>query len=243
MAPVVRGRKGEYRELFEEARKNGFTRAIVDGQLVELDTIPRLQKTRKHTISLVVDRLTVHPDVRSRLAESLEIALKRADGLVEVQLVDEGRVMLFSEKFSCPDCGIALEELTHRLFSFNSPVGACQKCNGLGVLMEPDESLIVPNPELSLSEGALAPWAHLTDESDGRERTAWQNQFLKAMAEPLRFSPRCPIQEVAQAYPKAVTLGERRRKVPRRLSLTHRLGISRRERLGRNDPTHSPALS
>ncbi|AXA35812.1 MAG: excinuclease ABC subunit UvrA [Candidatus Hydrogenedentota bacterium] len=214
MAPVVRGRKGEYRELFEEARKNGFTRAIVDGQLVELDTIPRLQKTRKHTISLVVDRLTVHPDVRSRLAESLEIALKRADGLVEVQLVDEGRVMLFSEKFSCPDCGIALEELTHRLFSFNSPVGACQKCNGLGVLMEPDESLIVPNPELSLSEGALAPWAHLTDESDGRERTAWQNQFLKAMADHYGFRLDVPFKKLPKRIQKLLLWGNGGEKFP-----------------------------
>lgn len=142
MAPIVRGRKGEYRQEFEDARRQGYVRARVDGKIIELDDPPKLNKKLKHEISLVIDRLTVLPEMRGRLLDSLETALRKADGLVEIQKPDEDKPRLFSEKFSCPECGTSVEEMTPRLFSFNSPYGACAKCKGLGVLMVGEEDSV-----------------------------------------------------------------------------------------------------
>jgi excinuclease ABC subunit A len=158
-APVVRDRKGEYKDVFEELRNEGFTRVKVDGEqrLLE-DEIP-LDKKLKHSIEVVVDRLTMKPDLRTRLAQSVETAAQLAEGLVAIDLVGEDRSLLFSEKFACPDHGVSLPELQPRIFSFNSPHGACPRCTGLGAQQEIDPDLLVPDTSLSISEGALVPWS------------------------------------------------------------------------------------
>jgi len=157
-APVVRDRKGEYKDVFEELRQDGFTRVKVDGELHLLEEPPELDKKFKHTIEVVVDRLTMKDDLRTRLAQSVETAASLADGLVAIDVVD-GESMLFSEKFACPDHGVSLPELQPRIFSFNSPHGACPRCTGLGAQQEIDPDLVVPDPTLSVGEGALVPWS------------------------------------------------------------------------------------
>src|ERR1700704_2630278 len=159
LAPVVRGRKGEYRKLLEELRGEGFTRVKVDGEVRQLDDPIALDKKYKHDVSGVVDRLVMRPDLRKRLADSVETAVSLADGLVEIELVDAGETMTFSEKFACPEHGPSLAELEPRVFSFNSPHGACPRCTGLGSQMEIDPELIVPDPSLSVGEGAILPWS------------------------------------------------------------------------------------
>jgi excinuclease ABC subunit A len=158
-APVVRDRKGEYKDVFEELRNEGFTRVKVDGEQHLLEDEISLDKKFKHTIEVVVDRLTMKPDLRTRLAQSVETAAQLADGLVSIDLVAEGRSLLFSEKFACPDHGVSLPELQPRIFSFNSPHGACPRCTGLGAQQEIDPDLLVPDTSLSISEGALVPWS------------------------------------------------------------------------------------
>src|SRR5213082_2385750 len=157
-APVVRDRKGEYKDVFEELRNEGFTRVKVDGELRLLEEEITLDKKFKHTIEVVVDRLTMKPDLRTRLAQSVETAAQLADGLVAIDVV-EGDSMLFSEKFACPDHGVSLPELQPRIFSFNSPHVACPRCTGLGAQQEIDPDLLVPDPTLSIGEGALVPWS------------------------------------------------------------------------------------
>jgi excinuclease ABC subunit A len=158
-APVVRDRKGEYKDVFEELRGEGFSRVKVDGEQKLLEEEIRLDKKFKHTIEVVVDRLTMKPDLRTRLAQSVETAAQLADGLVGIDIVGEDRSLLFSEKFACPDHGVSLPELQPRIFSFNSPHGACPRCTGLGAQQEIDPDLLVPDPTLSIAEGALVPWS------------------------------------------------------------------------------------
>jgi excinuclease ABC subunit A len=156
-APLVRGRKGEHRDVLESLRGEGFTRVRVDGETYLLDEVPALDKKFKHDISAVVDRLVIKDDLRQRLNDSIETALRIGDGLVEVREVD-GPVHTYSEKFACPEHGVSLAELAPRTFSFNSPHGACPACTGLGATLEVDPELVVPDPALSIREGALAPW-------------------------------------------------------------------------------------
>jgi excinuclease ABC subunit A len=158
-APVVRDRKGEYKDVFEELRNEGFTRVKVDGDQRLLEEAISLDKKFKHSIDVVVDRLTIKADLRTRLAQSVETAAQLGDGLVSIDLVDEDRSLLFSEKFACPDHGVSLPELQPRIFSFNSPHGACPRCTGLGAQQEIDPDLLVPDPSLSIDEGALVPWS------------------------------------------------------------------------------------
>src|SRR6478609_8979313 len=168
-APVVRDRKGEYRELFEELRNEGFTRVKVDGEQHLLDEAPALDKKFKHTIEVVVDRLVMKEDLRTRLTQAVETAVALAEGLVTVDVVtelsDEDRraglreSYTYSERFACPEHGVSLPELQPRIFSFNSPHGACPRCTGLGAQQEIDPDLLVPDPSLSIDEGALVPWA------------------------------------------------------------------------------------
>jgi excinuclease ABC subunit A len=158
-APVVRDRKGEYKDVFEELRNEGFTRVKVDGEQRLLEEEITLDKKFKHTIEVVVDRLTMKTDLRTRLAQSVETAAQLADGLVAVDVVDDGRSMLFSERFACPDHGVSLPELQPRIFSFNSPHGACPRCTGLGAQQEIDPDLLVPDPTVSIEDGALVPWS------------------------------------------------------------------------------------
>jgi excinuclease ABC subunit A len=157
-APVVRDRKGEYRDLLEQLRGEGFTRVKVDGEQRDLDEDIQLDKKLKHTIEVVVDRLVMKDDLRHRLTDSVETALELADGLVTVDVVD-GESQTFSERFACPEHGVGLPELQPRVFSFNSPHGACPRCTGLGAQQEIDPDLLVPDPALSIAEGALVPWS------------------------------------------------------------------------------------
>src|SRR6266516_2229879 len=157
-APVVRDRKGAGKDVFEELRADGFSRVKVDGETYLLEEAPELDKKFKHTIEVVVDRLVMKPDLRTRLAQSIETAAQLAEGLVAIDVVG-GESMLFSENFACPEHGVSLPELEPRIFSFNSPHGACPRCTGLGAQLEIDPDMLVPDPALSIGEGALVPWS------------------------------------------------------------------------------------
>ena len=180
LSPVVRGRKGEYRDLIQEFKREGFIRARVDGKLVELDQDLKLQKTVKHNIEVVVDRLKIRPDIRQRLAESIEVSLKMGSGLVIIENVDNASEQLFSEQFACMNCGISYEEIEPRMFSFNSPYGACPTCDGLGTKLEIDPRLIVPNPNLSIDSGAIVPI--------GEKRNSWYFEMIEALSRQYKFS-------------------------------------------------------
>src|ERR671912_23107 len=159
LAPVVRGRKGEYGKLFEELRADGFTRVKVDGELRRLEEDIVLDKKYRHDISVGIDRLVMRPDLRKRLADSIETAVARAEGLVDIEEVETNEVTTYSDRFMCLHCGTSMPELEPRMFSFNSPHGACPRCTGLGSQMEIDPELIVPDPSLSLNDGAILPWS------------------------------------------------------------------------------------
>src|SRR6476646_994406 len=158
LSPLVRGRKGEFKDLFEAARKQGFVRAYVDGDLIEVANPPKLNRKINHSISVVVDRLAVRDEDRGRLADSVDTALKLAEGLIEVVRQDDGSRHLFSEKYGCPECGISLPELEPRHFSCNSPFGACPACGGLGTRREVSEELMLGDPSISILEGVVLPW-------------------------------------------------------------------------------------
>jgi len=162
LAPIVRGRKGEYRKEFESLSKQGFQRVKVDGELYEIDEVPALNKKVKHDIEVVVDRLVVRDDIASRLADSFETALELADGLAFTENADDGERTTFSAKFACPVSGFTIDEIEPRLFSFNNPFGACPSCDGLGTEMYFDAELVVPDDRKSLKDGAVAPWASAT---------------------------------------------------------------------------------
>ncbi len=170
-APVVRDRKGEYKDVFEHLRGEGFTRVKVDGELRELEEEIELDKKLKHTIEVVVDRLVLKEDIRHRLTDSVETALALADRLVVIDVID-GKPMTFSERFACPFHGVGLPELEPRVFSFNSPHGACPRCTGLGHQQEIDPDLLVPDPTLSIADGALVPWS-----------LGWSSNFYDAVIE------------------------------------------------------------
>jgi excinuclease ABC subunit A len=176
-APVVRGRKGEYGKLFEQFRLEGYSRVKIDGELRRLDEEIVLDKKFKHDVSVVVDRLVMKPDLRRRLSESVEAASGLAAGLVEIELVDDAKAepLLFSEQFACLECGTSIPELEPRIFSFNSPHGACERCHGLGFQRVIDPELVVPDPTLSLAEGALQPW--------NRGITAYWKRLITTVAE------------------------------------------------------------
>jgi len=192
MAPIVRGRKGEYGKQFDELRTDGYTRVKVDGELRLLEDPIELDKKFKHDISVVVDRLIMRHDVRKRLADSIETAVALADGIVEVQLTPrdgDGELLTFSESFACLKCGTSMPELEPRMFSFNSPHGACERCTGLGSQREIDPELIVPDPALSIGEGALAPWANSSSN--------YYEQITEAIAERYGVDLEAPWSELS----------------------------------------------
>lgn len=154
LAPIVRGRKGEYQKEFEQARKSGYVRVRVDGIVYDLSEKITLEKNKKHAIEIIVDRLVIKPDIRSRLSDSLEIVLSLSGGLAEVDVIG-GEEMLFSQNYACPDHGVSIEELSPRMFSFNNPYGACPDCTGLGTFLQVDERKIIPNPDLTIREGGI----------------------------------------------------------------------------------------
>ena len=164
LAPVVRGRKGEHQKLFEQAKRSGYVRVIVDGSMYELSEEIKLDKNKKHNIEIVVDRLMVKEGIEKRLADSIENVLALANGLMTVDVIG-GEPIQFSESFSCPDCGISIGEIEPRSFSFNNPFGACPTCFGLGYKMEFDEDLMIPDKRLSIAEGAIQVmgWQSCTD--------------------------------------------------------------------------------
>ena len=178
LSPIVRGRKGEYRESFEEARREGFVRVRVDGKIHELTESFKLDKKKKHNIEIVVDRLVAGDTIKNRLTDSIETALHLAGGRVIISETD-GDEHLYSEHFACIDCEISYEEIAPRMFSFNSPYGACPTCNGLGTVREIDPYLVVPNEELSIADGAIEPW--------GSGRDGWYFSQLYSLAEQYKF--------------------------------------------------------
>ena len=188
MAPVVRKRKGEYDKLFEDFRRDGFVRVRVDGAVKDLSEKIALEKYKQHTIEVIVDRLVVKPDLEQRLADSVETALKLAKGLVTVAIVD-GEELIFSEKFACPDCGFSFEELTPRMFSFNSPFGACPDCAGLGFKMEIDPELVI-DKERSLNDGGIKAWS--------ADQESWSLQYLRAVAKKYKIDPEKPLKHATQ---------------------------------------------
>jgi len=190
LAPIVRGRKGEYGRQLEELRAEGFTRVRVDGELRRLDEEIVLDKKYRHDIGVVVDRLVMRSELRKRLADSIETAVSLADGIVEIELVDEERTLTFSEKFACLECGISFPELEPRIFSFNAPHGACPRCTGLGSQMVIDPELVVPDPTLSIGDGAIAPWS--------ASASNYYEQLTSAISERYAVDPDTPWQDLPQ---------------------------------------------
>jgi len=204
LSPIVRGRKGEYRKELTQLRKEGFVRVIVDGEPRDLADEIVLDKKKKHEIDIVVDRLIVKDGIQRRLADSLETALHHADGIAKVQIID-GETLLFSENLACIECGISYPEMTPRMFSFNNPYGACPECTGLGTRMYFDPDLVVPNPELSLREGAIAPWE--------KRLSGWFHQTLEALAKAYDFDIRTPFAKLSEEARRIILTGSEGRKV------------------------------
>jgi excinuclease ABC subunit A len=213
LAPVVRGRKGEYESLLEELSGQGFARARIDGEVFELAEPPKLARYEIHTIEVVVDRLVRRNGIERRLTDSLETALRLADGVAEVQIVkrddeaDEGRddALTFSQHLACPTCGLSFDELAPRNFSFNSPYGACPPCDGLGTRFEVDPELVVRDPEASIADGAITPWSGARGEYFGR--------VLEAVAEAGSFSTSTPWKKLKKADQKTILFGSGTKKV------------------------------
>ena len=202
LAPVVRGRKGEHVKLFEQARKSGYVRVRVDGNLYELSEDIPLDKNKKHNIEIIVDRLVVKDGIRQRLTDSLENVMALADGLVIVDVIG-GEPMTFSQSFSCPDCGISVEEIEPRSFSFNNPFGACPDCFGLGYKMEFDEDLMIPDKSLSIAGGAVAVlgWQSCTDKG------SFTYAILDAMSKAYHFSLNTPYQDLPEEIRRVFLYG------------------------------------
>ncbi len=190
LAPVVRGRKGEHVKVFEQAKRSGYVRVRVDGNLYELSEDIRLEKNRKHTIEIIIDRLVIRDGIERRLSDSIESVLKLTDGLLVVDVIDKEE-LTFSQSFACPDCGISIEELEPRSFSFNNPFGACPECNGLGFRREFAEELLIPDPSLSIADGAIAVtgWQSVVD------KTSWTRCMMEALAQEYGFDLHTPFQD------------------------------------------------
>ncbi|MGB9838296.1 excinuclease ABC subunit UvrA [Methanothermobacter sp.] len=203
LAPIVRDRKGEHQRVFERLREQGFVRVRVEGEIRDLDGEFSLDRNRKHSVDVVVDRLAVRKDTefRKRLADSVETALEMGEGTLRVLYHDTGDERVYSEHFACPDCGINFEEISPRMFSFNSPHGACPECNGLGSKLEIDPDLIVPYPERSINEGAIVPW------SRSGKRDNYYHQMLRAVAEHYGFSLDTPFGELDEEHRRAILYG------------------------------------
>ena len=202
LAPVVRGRKGEHQKLLEQAKKSGYVRVIIDGNLYELTEEIKLEKNIKHTIDIVVDRLVIKEGIERRLTDSIESVLKLADGLMTVDIID-GEPLQFSESFSCPDCGISIDEVEPRSFSFNNPFGACPTCFGLGYKMEFDVELMIPDQRLSIEEGAIQVmgWQSCTDKS------SFTYAILKALTEEYHFDLNTPFGEYPEEIKNVILYG------------------------------------
>jgi len=191
MAPIIRGKKGEHVKIFEDARKSGYVRVRADGSLYDLSEEIKLDKNKKHNIEIVVDRLVIREDITRRLTDSVEIASNLAGGLVIINVVGEDRDILFSQNYACEDCGVSIEELTPRMFSFNNPFGACPTCMGLGSQMKLDPELIIPNKNLSIIEGAITASGWNNIKSDGISR-----MYFEALAKKYKFKLNTPVKDL-----------------------------------------------
>ena len=191
MAPVIRGKKGEHLKIFEDARKSGYVRVRADGSIYDLTEEIKLDKNKKHNIEVVVDRLVIKEDMARRLTDSVEIAANLSGGLVVVNIVGEDRDILFSQNYACEDCGISIEELSPRMFSFNNPFGACPTCTGLGAQLKVDPALIIPNPGLSILEGAITAsgWNNVKSDSISR-------MYFEALAQKYKFKLNTPVKDL-----------------------------------------------
>ncbi len=216
LAPVVRGRKGEYENLLRDLSKEGFSRAIIDGDTRDLTDDIKLDRYYNHTIDVVVDRLVKKPDIRRRLAESLETALRLAEGVASVAVVD-GPVLTFSQALACPQCDISFDELQPRNFSFNSPYGACPDCSGIGTRYQVDRDLVVPNDELTIEEGAIAPWSG--------SKNGYYRRVLAGVADHVGFDLDTPFSELTRKAQEAVLEGTGNTKL--KVSYTNRFGRRR----------------
>ena len=205
LAPMIRGRKGEYKKELFDLRKKGFGRVKIDGTLYELEEAPELSKNQKHDISVVVDRLIVKPGIEQRLADTLETALGLSDGLLCVENIDTGHAQTFSSKFACPISGFTLEEIEPRLFSFNNPYGACPVCDGLGVKLEINPHLIIPNTALSLLEGAIVPWSNSFSD--------YYVQTLESLARHYKFNMITPFRDLPQEIQEMLLQGSGKQKI------------------------------
>ena len=210
LAPVVRGRKGEHAKVFEDARRAGFVRARADGSMFDLSEEIRLDKNKKHSIEIVVDRIVLKPDITRRLTDSVETALKLAGGLVLVTVADEAgeRELSFSQNYACEDCGISIEELTPRLFSFNNPFGACPTCGGLGVQLQVDPALIIPDPGKSILDGAIVAsgWGNVREDTISR-------MYFDALAKRYHFKLTDPVSSLSKEALDAVLYGTKGEKL------------------------------
>lgn len=208
LAPIIRGKKGTHEKVLENIKKNGFVRARVDGEIYDLtEEEISLDKNKKHNIEAVVDRIILKEGIEGRLSDSIETALKLAEGLVVINVIG-GEDILFSEKFACPKCGLSIDEIEPRLFSFNSPFGKCDYCDGLGSLIELDENLIIPNKELSILEGAIATWG------DGRLKDdSWTFAILKALSEEYDIDLSRPVKEMPKEHIDLILYGTKGKKL------------------------------
>ena len=208
LAPVIRGKKGEHAKIFEDARKSGYVRCRVDGSLYELTEETKLDKNKKPSIEIVVDRLVIREDVARRLTDSVETASNLSGGIVLINIVGEDRDILFSQNYACEDCGVSIEELTPRMFSFNNPYGACPTCMGLGSQLKVDPDLIIPNKSLSILDGAITAsgWNHI--KSDGISR-----MYFEALAKKYRFKLTDPVEKLSPEVMDVILYGTRGEKL------------------------------
>ncbi|WHH59300.1 excinuclease ABC subunit UvrA [Petroclostridium sp. X23] len=207
LAPVVRSRKGEHQKVFEDAKKNGYVRIRVDGQVMELTEEIKLEKNKKHNIEIVIDRLIVKEEIRKRLADSLETALHLTGGIVIIDVIDGGEIV-FSQNYACNDCGISMEELSPRMFSFNSPFGACPSCSGLGTLMKIDADLIIPDKSKSISEGAINAGGWNTSNEESMSR-----MFFEALSKHYGFSLDTPVKDLPDNIVDIILYGNNGEKI------------------------------
>ena len=208
MAPVIRGRKGEYAKIFDDARRSGFVRVRVDGSMYDLSEEIALEKNIKHNIEVVVDRLIIRSDVVHRLTDSCETAAALSGGLVLVNVLQEKREILFSQNYACEDCGISIEELSPRMFSFNNPFGACPTCTGLGSQLKVDPTLVIPNPALSILDGAICASGWSNIRGDGISR-----MYFEALAKKYHFSLRDPVETLSPAVMDIILYGTKGEKL------------------------------
>ena len=208
LAPIIKGKKGEYQSLFDELRQEGFVRVKVDGEIYNLDEDDiKLAKTKSHTISVVIDRVVVKPEAKSRIADSVQIALKKADGVTNIDIVG-GEEIVYSEKLACPDCGLSFEELTPRIFSFNAPYGACDRCGGIGVDFKIDPDLVVPDKKKTVHEGAIYPWS--------KSATSYYDDVLKAVQAAYEIDYDIPFEDLPKEHQEIILYGSEDR-IPMRI--------------------------